>query len=85
LSLKQLDVFMAYAKNDLTTYAWPFIETIATKDFDADAEESIAGVEPQTRCLAKLNMVPAEVLERLQAMYGQHTVDPDFEHSLGLP
>jgi F-type H+/Na+-transporting ATPase subunit alpha len=42
LNLNQIDVFMAYAKKDLTDYAWPFIETIvATKDFDAAAEESM--------------------------------------------
>ena len=42
LNLSQIDTFMNLAKNDLVNYHWPFIETIvATKDFDAQAEESM--------------------------------------------
>lgn len=42
LTLDQLSTFMVLATNDLTDYTWPFIETIvATKDFDAPAEESM--------------------------------------------
>lgn len=42
LTLSQIDLFMALASKDLTTYHWPFIETIvATKDFDPEAEESM--------------------------------------------
>lgn len=42
LNLAQIDTFMTYATQDLTQYNWPFIETIvATKDFDAQAEESM--------------------------------------------
>jgi len=42
LSLDQIGLFMEYATKDLTDYSWPFIETIiATKDFDAEAEESM--------------------------------------------
>lgn len=44
LNLAQIDTFMNYATADLTQYNWPFIETlVATKDFDAQAEESMKG------------------------------------------
>nr|YP_010003105.1 ATP synthase subunit 1 [Ulva sp. TM708]AZP40138.1 ATP synthase subunit 1 [Ulva sp. TM708] len=42
LSLDQINQFMILVVNDLTTYSWPFVETIAaTKDFDSDAESSM--------------------------------------------
>lgn len=42
LNPKQIDQFMAYAKKDLTDYAWPFLETIiATKDFDSPSETTM--------------------------------------------
>ena len=42
LSLDQINQFMTLVVNDLTTYSWPFVETIvATKDFDSDAESSM--------------------------------------------
>jgi F0F1-type ATP synthase alpha subunit len=42
LSLDQINYFIELASTDLTKFKWPFIETIvATKDFDADAEQSM--------------------------------------------
>ena len=42
LNLNQINTFMSLASKDLTSYHWPFIETIvATKDFDAHAESSM--------------------------------------------
>jgi len=42
LSLDQINQFMTLVVNDLTTYSWTFVETIAaTKDFDSDAESSM--------------------------------------------
>lgn len=42
LSLNQIDWFIELATKDLTDFKWSFIETIiATKDFDADAEQSM--------------------------------------------
>jgi F-type H+/Na+-transporting ATPase subunit alpha len=42
LTIKQINQFMALAKNDLTNYIFSFIETInATKDFDSVAEASM--------------------------------------------
>jgi F-type H+-transporting ATPase subunit alpha len=42
LSLNQIDRFIVLVTNDLTHYAWSFIEVIvATKDFDSDAEQDM--------------------------------------------
>ena len=42
LNLNQINTFMSLVTTDLTTYNWPFIETIeATKDFDSEAESSM--------------------------------------------
>jgi F-type H+/Na+-transporting ATPase subunit alpha len=42
LNLKQIDIFMSLVTKDLTTYSWPFVETLAaTKDYDSDAELSM--------------------------------------------